>query len=240
MIDKKIGIVTIHDVNPSCAEKLQKITNELKKLGIKYNISIVPNYKYNFNLKDNLYFCEQISTLLKEQKGNIELTQHGFYHELEGEIEDYDSESKEEEKIDIEKGLDIISSVKLPKPTTFIPPSWYLSSQAIEALKDLGFKIAESISVLEFINEGKKYLTSPVMNWDMQGDKEKNKQTLSQNKKEFYQHLFNIDGQSYGLFRMAIHPPHDPDEALSDQIEMIKFLKEREGYELINYSDLLK
>ena len=78
------------------------------------------------------------------------------------------------------------------------------------------------------------------MNWDIQGDKEKNKQTLSQNKKEFYQHLFNIDGQSYGLFRMAIHPPHDPDEALSDQIEMIKYLKEREGYALINYSDLLK
>jgi len=240
MIDKKIAIVTIHDVNPSCAEKLQKITNELKKLDIKYNISIVPNYKYNFNLKDNLYFCKQISTLLQEQKDNIEITQHGFYHELEGKIEDYDSESKEEEKIDIKKGLDIISLVKLPKPITFIPPSWYLSSQAIEALKDLGFNIAESRSALEFINERKKYLTSPVMNWDIQGDKEKNKQTLSQNKKEFYQHLFNIDGQSYGLFRMAIHPPHDPDEALSDQIEMIKYLKEREGYALINYSDLLK
>jgi len=73
----------------------------------------------------------------------------------------------------------------------------------------------------------------------MQGDKEKNKQTLAQNKKGFYQHLFNIDGQSYGLFRMAIHPPHDPDEALSDQIEMIKFLKEKEGYELIKYSSYL-
>jgi len=240
MIDKKIAIVTIHDVNPSCAEKLQKITNELKKLDIKYNISIVPNYKYNFNLKDNLYFCKQISTLLQEQKDNIEITQHGFYHELEGKIEDYDSESKEEEKIDIKKGLDIISLVKLPKPITFIPPSWYLSSQAIEALKDLGFNIAESRSALEFINERKKYLTSPVMNWDMQGDKEKNKQTLSQNKKEFYQHLFNIDGESYGLFRMAIHPPHDPDEALSDQIEMIKHLKEKEEYEFIHYSDLLK
>jgi len=164
MIDKKIAIVTIHDVNPSCAEKLQKTTNELNKLDIKYNLSIVPNYKYNYNLKDNLYFCEQISTLLYEQKGNIELTQHGFYHELDGKIEDYDSESKEEEKNDIKRGLDILSSVKLPKPTTFIPPSWYLSSQSIEALKDSGFNIAESMSALEFINEGKKYLTSPVMN----------------------------------------------------------------------------
>jgi hypothetical protein len=39
---------------------------------------------------------------------------------------------------------------------------------------------------------------------------------------------------------MAIHPPYDPDEALYDQLEMIKHLKEREGYELIKYSDLLR
>jgi hypothetical protein len=37
---------------------------------------------------------------------------------------------------------------------------------------------------------------------------------------------------------MAIHPPHDPDGALQDQVEMIKYLKEKEGYELIKYSDL--
>ena len=63
---------------------------------------------------------------------------------------------------------------------------------------------------------------------------------INQNKKEFYEHLFNIGGESYGLFRMAIHPPHDPDEALEDQIEMIKYLKEKEDYQFINYSDLLK
>jgi hypothetical protein len=39
---------------------------------------------------------------------------------------------------------------------------------------------------------------------------------------------------------MAIHPPYDPYEALADQIEMIKYLKEKEGYELIKYSDLLR
>jgi hypothetical protein len=38
---------------------------------------------------------------------------------------------------------------------------------------------------------------------------------------------------------MAIHPPYDPDEALADQIEMIKYLKEKESYELIKYSNLL-
>jgi hypothetical protein len=37
---------------------------------------------------------------------------------------------------------------------------------------------------------------------------------------------------------MAIHPPHDPDGALQDQLEMIKYIKEKESYELVKYSDL--
>ena len=33
---------------------------------------------------------------------------------------------------------------------------------------------------------------------------------------------------------------YDPDGALADQIEMIKYLKEKESYTFVNYSDLLK
>ena len=51
MIDKKLSLVTIHDVNPSCAEKLQTITDKLNKLNIKYNLSIVPNYNKKYNLE---------------------------------------------------------------------------------------------------------------------------------------------------------------------------------------------
>ena len=240
MIDKKLSLLTIHDVNPSCSEKLQIVTDELNKLNIKYNLSIVPYYNKKYNLKDNHAFCDQISTLLQQQSDNVELTLHGLYHWIDGKIEDFDSQSKEEEKKDIKQGLGILSSVDLPKPSTFIPPAWHLSRQAIEALKDFEFDIAEAMSDLEFIGKRKKYIISPVMNWDQHGDKEKNKQTLDQNKKEFYEHLFNIDGESYGLFRMAIHPPYDPDGALADQIEMIKYLKEKEDYQFINYCDLLE
>jgi predicted deacetylase len=238
MIDKKIGIITIHDVNPSCSKKLQTITDKLDNLKVKYNLSIVPFYDKKYNVKDDIAFCNQISSLC--QLDTVELTLHGLYHQLDGKIEDFDSQSKEQEKKEIQQGLDILSSAKLPTPSTFIPPAWHLSRQAIQALKDLKFDTAESMSDLEFIQKGKKYLLSPVLNWDKSGDKEKNKETLNQNKTEFYTHLFNIDGESYGLFRMAIHPPHDPDEALADQIEMIKFLKEKENYNFINYSDLPK
>jgi predicted deacetylase len=238
MIDKKIGIITIHDVNPTCFKRLQTIINELDNLKVKYNLSIVPFYNKKYNVKDDIAFCKQISSLCESD--TIELTLHGLYHQLDGKIEDFDSQSKEQEKKEIQQGLDILSSAKLPTPSTFIPPAWHLSRQAIQALRDLKFDVAESMSDLEFIQKGKKYLIAPVLNWDKSGDKEKNKETLKQNKTEFYTHLFNMSGESYGLFRMAIHPPHDPDEALVDQVEMIKFLKEKEDYKFVNYFDLLK
>ena len=172
--------------------------------------------------------------------GNVELTLHGLYHEVEGKIEDFDTESKIEEKKEIQEGLDILYAVNLPRPSMFIPPAWHLSRQCIEALKELNFSMSESMTDIEFIQKGKKYILHPVMNWDQQGDKERNKQTLQQNKEMFYKRIFNIDGKTNGLYRMAIHPPHDPDGALQDQVEMIKYLIDKEGYELIKYSDLLK
>jgi hypothetical protein len=164
---------------------------------------------------------------------------HGLYHQTDREFDDFDTHSKEEEKEEIQKGLDILSAAKLPRPSTFIPTAWHLSRQAIEALKELDFNISESMTNLEFIQIGKNYLLHPVMNWDQEGDKEKNRQTLQQNKQMFYNRLFNVGSKTNGLFRLAIHPPNDPDEAFADQLEMIKYLKEKEGYEFMKYSDLL-
>jgi predicted deacetylase len=238
MIDQKLAIITIHDVNPSNSEEILKTSSELNNLKIKYNLSVVPYYRKKYNLKDYDDFCDQISSLL--QSGNVELNLHGLYHQIDGKFDDFDTGSKEEEKEEIQKGLDILLAANLPRPSMFIPPAWHLSRQCIEALKELNFRISESMTDLEFIQKGKKYILHPVMNWDQQGDKEKNKQTLEQNKQLFYNRLFNVNGKTNGLFRMAIHPPYDPDGALEDQIEMIKYVKEKEGYELIKYSELLR
>jgi len=238
MIDQKLAIITIHDINPSHSEEILTVIEQLNKLKVKYNLSVVPYYNKKYRLEDYIDFCKQISSLLKN--GDIDLTLHGLYHEVDGKIEDFDTESKEEEKQEIQEGLDILSAVNLPRPSMFIPPAWHLSRQCIEALKELNFSISESMTDIEFIQKDKKYILHPVMNWDQQGDKEKNKQTLEQNKEMFYKRIFNINGKTNGLFRMAIHPPHDPDDALQDQIEMIKYIKEKEGYELIKYSDLLE
>lgn len=258
MIDRKLAIITIHDVNPSHSDRTLQTAHELNKLKIDYNLCIVPYYGKKYNLKDYVDFCGQIYSLL--QSGNVELILHGLYHQVDGKLDDFDTGTKEEEKKKIQQGLDIVlsanivsgtttitgydnnnndSNKKLPRPSTFIPPAWHLSRQCIEALKELNFTISESMTDIEFIQSGKKYILHPVMNWDQQGDKQKNKPTLKQNKDMFYKRLFNLDGNTNGLFRMAIHPPYDPDEALADQIEMIKHLQEKEAYKMVKYSELL-
>lgn len=235
-MEPKIAIVTIHDVNPSCADRLEQVTDSLEGQNISYNLSLVPFYQQKFNLINYPVFSKQLLSLSKAQ--NVEITLHGLYHEINKVIEDFESQSKEQEKSEIQLGLKIIDTVKLPVPTTFIPPAWRLSRETIEALKNLNFRIVESRSSIEFIQTAKKYLLCPVMNWDKYGDKVKNRETLDENKTEFYKHLFNLDGESFGIFRLAIHPPHDPNEALEDQIKMIEYLKTNQNYKFIKYSEL--
>jgi hypothetical protein len=44
MIDQKLAIITVHDINPSHSEEILTVTEQLNKLKVKYNLSIVPYY----------------------------------------------------------------------------------------------------------------------------------------------------------------------------------------------------
>jgi predicted deacetylase len=126
------------------------------KLKIEYNLSIVPYYSKKYNLKDYADFCNQVCSLIQsDDDNNVELALHGLYHQVDGKLDDFDTHSKEDEKKEIQQGLDILSAVNLPRPSIFIPPAWHLSRQAIEALKELNFGISESITELDFIQRQK-------------------------------------------------------------------------------------
>ena len=111
-----------------------------------------------------------------------------------------------------------------------------LFSDEMKYLHDNGFKVLKMSDLGYNQSNNYLYIKEPIT---YHGDKEKNKQALQQNKQMFYNRLFDVNGKTTGLFRMAIHPPHDPDGALQDQLDMIKYIKEKEGYKLIKYSDLL-
>jgi hypothetical protein len=53
MIDEKLAIITIHDVNPSHSEDILTVAERLNTLKVKYNLSIVPYYNKEYNLKNH-------------------------------------------------------------------------------------------------------------------------------------------------------------------------------------------
>jgi hypothetical protein len=79
--------------------------------------------------------------------------------------------------------------------------------------------------------KNKTRLSAGVLNWD-QGSDGRNKLFLKKNKQLFKDKLIK-NGK---MVRIAIHPK-DPEEALSDQKEMIQALKDRD-YEFITYEGL--
>ena len=136
MIDQKLAIITIHDVNPSNSEEILKTSSELNNLKIKYNLSVVPYYRKKYNLKDYDDFCDQISSLL--QSGNVELNLHGLYHQTDGKFDDFDTGSKEQEKEEIQKriryfiGCQATEAFDVYTTSMASEPSMYRSVKGIE------------------------------------------------------------------------------------------------------------
>jgi hypothetical protein len=79
--------------------------------------------------------------------------------------------------------------------------------------------------------------TQPVLNWDISGDTHENKKMIEEN-----QLIFDkiMRGFKPHILRLALHPPHDPPEALDQQLEIIRGLKEEAGYAFRTYHDLIQ
>src|SRR5215217_2481132 len=104
--DKKfVAIVTIHDVAPEYSEKIFRVADELEKLGIHYNLAIVPYLKKR---KDNL--LSRNPEFVKKVLGyKQEVALHGNYHETDdGKIEDFHTFSIEEAKKHLQSAINVL------------------------------------------------------------------------------------------------------------------------------------
>jgi predicted deacetylase len=235
---KKIGIITLHDVN-AFPDHLNKSIQTMKQLGdlnVKYNIAIIPNYLKKYTItKDN--FTRVIYKHIK--KDNLNIALHGLYHEYRQSIEDYFILTTDETKAEIAQGLTILKKADIihEQPKTFIPPAWHISPSTAEALHDMGFEVSESMDKIELIQRNIAIITQQVMNWDISGDTEQNKPTIKQNQ-QIYEKIMR--GFKPTILRIAIHPPHDPPEALDQQLEIIKGLENDADYKFKTYDDFIK
>jgi predicted deacetylase len=233
---KKIGIITIHDVS-AFQDHLSNTIETMKRIeeaSVKYNIAIIPNYLKKYPVTKDT-FSIFIDKYIMKDKPNIAL--HGLYHEYRHSVEDYYTLTTKETKEEIAKGLAILKEANIQQPKVFIPPAWHISPSTAEALHDMGFDVSESLDKIDLIQRDIAIVTQQVMNWDISGDSEQNKPAIKQNQ-EIYDKI--IQGFKPTILRIALHPPHDPPEALDQQLEIIQGLESEAGYIFKTYDDFVK
>lgn len=134
---KSIAIVTLHDACTFLSSGTFKITKELEKLEIKYNIGLVPLVNGEQDLARFSRFVEEIKCC----KADIAL--HGLYREnRRHQIDNFGARTKAVAEQEIRAGLHIFQEVGID-PIVFIPPCWHVNVHSIEALKKLKFRLTE-------------------------------------------------------------------------------------------------
>jgi predicted deacetylase len=229
---KPFAIVTIHDVAPEYSEKIFRVADELQKLGINYNLAIIPYLKKR---KDNL--ISRNPEFVKKVLGYVqEVVLHGNYHETEeGKIEDFHTFSIEEAKSHLQNAINVLKEAGI-NTTAFVPPTWAINKPTIDDLIQLGFKLVEGKEEILILDSKKtRKLQADVLNWDQSGSPEKNKEYLAKNKQLY---RLKVMQENSRLVRIAIHP-RDPEEALQDQIEIIQDLKHM-NYSFVSYGEMTR
>jgi peptidoglycan/xylan/chitin deacetylase (PgdA/CDA1 family) len=225
-----VAVVTLHDACPAFSTKIFKLTEELERLDIKYNIALVPF----FNERQDLPRFPEFVHKIKSCKG-CEIVLHGFYHEdRNGQFDDFFYKTEAAAEEEIRAGIEIFQEIGI-KTSVFIPPAWKLNVSSVKVLEKLGFSLAEMQEEFLLLSHKpfKKIKVPKVLNWDSTGHPEKNIPNIARDGRRFKL----LDQQKTEMIRIALHP-RDPHQALEEQKEMIRELKDQ-GYTIASYTDLI-
>ena len=223
------AVVTIHDACPAFSAKIFKLSDELERLNIKYNTALVPFFNERENLTRFPDFVDKIKLY-----PSCQIVLHGLYHEdRNGRFDDFFYKTEAAAEEEILAGLEIFQGIGM-KTNVFIPPAWKLNVSSIKALEKSGFSLAEMQEEFLLLSHKpfKKIKVPKVLNWDSTGHPEKNIPNIAREERRFKL----LDKQTE-MIRIALHP-RDPHEALKDQIDMIRELKDQ-GYTILLYNDLI-
>jgi predicted deacetylase len=225
ILKTKYSIVTIHDMSPQYTQKVLHIADELEKRSISYNFAVIPrhNEEETNDVRNNLEFIEKI----KSYKQDIAL--HGLYHEHNGDLEEFRELSFEDALNEIKKGMKILQDVGIPTDI-FVPPTWTINKETIDALSKLQFNIVETEEEILILNKNTRLATN-ILNWDAGSE------LLDQLYRQINKRIFRnkVMGNTE-MIRIALHPK-DPSEALPEQCEMIESLIDL-NYNFVKYSQI--
>lgn len=227
ILKTKYAIITIHDVSPIHSERVFCFADKIKQLSIPFNFAMIPCHdeKKSNDIRNNIDLVEGV----KRYEQDIAL--HGLYHEHNGDIEEFHNLSREEARGELKKGLEIFDSMCI-NTDIFVPPTWTINKNTMDALENLKFNIVETEQEILILSKNTRLLTN-ILNWDV-GSPMLNQRFLQINKSLFRNKVMG----NTEMIRIALHPK-DPPEALATQCEMIMGLIDL-NYNFIKYSDIAK
>src|SRR5437867_3655310 len=227
-IPGKFSIVTVHDATPENKSKIRNILDKLDEISIAYNIAVITFY--NEKKKNDIRNDKDFVKILSHKDEEIAL--HGLYHERNGDLEEFGNLSLKDAIRTIRTGLNMFKDVGLDRVDSFVPPTWAVNKDTVDALKSLNFKLLETEEEVILLNKRVRLL-STILNWDL-GSLRTDLRYHDLIKKLFKRQL----SYKSKLIRIAVHPK-DPKGILTEQCKMIRLLQ-KERYVFLKYSDIDK
>lgn len=215
------AIVAIHDVSPAYQKQVSRISETLAKEGIKdYSYLVIPKLR---NRETNrIDTNKEFSDYLKESGKDLVL--HGYTHWKRMSQNEFSGIRYELAKEKLDAGKEMFKETFGYMPEGFLPPMWMLSKQALQAVKDSGFRYTVHYGNVLDLEKDIKVKTSIILNGG----------------------IFFTPSIVKSIIRIKTSKPlqiafHPKDTGVRAKV-MIKLLRmaQRKGYEFVDYKGFIK
>lgn len=210
--------MAVHDVTPFHRDRLERIVSTLERHGLdnRYTMLVVPDFHGNSPLHRDPGFARWLRGLAD---GGVEMVLHGYTHLdggtgaapsdrwrgrflTAGEGEFLNLDEKEAARR-LRDGRRIVEDAVGRAVEGFVAPAWLYGPQAVKALADAGFLVAENHFTIWSPSGGKVLLRSPVISWASRTSARLNSSLL-------WSRLATLLLGAFPAVRVGIHP-HDVD-----------------------------
>ena len=215
------AIVAIHDASPAYQKQISRISETLEKEGIKdYSYLVIPKLRNRETnrIDENKEFSEYLKDSGKD------LVLHGYTHWKRMSQNEFSGIKYELAKEKLDAGKEMFEETFGYIPEGFLPPMWMLSKQALQAVKDSGFKYTVHYGNVLDLEKDIKVKTSIILNGG----------------------IFFTPSIVKSIIRIKTSKPlqiafHPKDTGVRANV-MIKLLRmaQRKGYEFVDYKGFIK
>jgi len=215
------AIVAIHDASPAYQKQVNKISETLAKEGIEqFSYLVIP--KLRNREANQINSNEEFVSSLKDSGKDLLL--HGYTHWKRVSQNEFSGIRYETAKEKLDAGKEMFKEAFGYMPDGFVPPMWLMSKQALQAVKDSGFKYTVHYGTVIDFEKNLRVKTSIILNGG----------------------IFFTPSIVKSIIRIKTSKPlqitfHPKDTGFRAKV-MVKMLRmaQRKGYEFFDYAGFIK